>query len=71
MVVKNFHVGVGLAGMIDVVRAVAAATAIQTPAFIDRTDTQPAPVGPTIGFGLRNPLAGVLGYFPPAFEVSN
>ena len=71
VVVKNFHVRVGFAGMVDVVRAIATATAIQAPALIDRTDTQPAPVGPAIGLGLRNPLAGVLRYFPPAFEVRN
>ena len=69
--IENLHVGVGLAGMINVMRAVAAATAIQAPAIIDCTDTQPPPLGPAIRFGLCNPLASVLRYFPSALEVSN
>ncbi len=71
MVIKNLHVGVGLAGMIDVMRAVATAAAIQAPAVIDCTDAQLSTMGPAIGLRLCNPLAGVLRYFPPALEVSN
>ena len=69
MVVENLHEGVGLAGMIDVVRAVAATTAVQAPASVDCTDSQPATVGSAIGFGLRDSLARVLRYFPSALEV--
>src|SRR5882724_3443624 len=42
--VQGFHESVGVAGMIDVVRAVAAARAVQTEAPVDIADAQvPAP----------------------------
>ncbi len=71
MAVENLHVGVRLAGMVDVVRTVATTTAIQAPASIDCTDAQLASLGPTIRLSLRYPLAGVLRYFSSALEVSN
>ena len=48
--VEGFHVGVGFARMVDVVRAVPPATPIQTPARIYRTDAQDAAIGPAIRF---------------------
>ena len=71
VVVKDLHERVWPTGMINVMRAVAAATAIQTPAIINCTDTQPPPLGPAIRFDLCNPLASVLRYFPSALEVRN
>ena len=71
VIVKDLHVGVGLAGVIDVVSAVAATAAIEAPAIIDCTDAQPAPVGPAIRLGLCNFLAGVFRYFPSSLEVRN
>lgn len=69
--VENLHVGIRLTGMVDVVRTIATATAIQTPAIINCTDAQFSPASPAIGFGLCYSLAGVLRYFSSAFEVSN
>ena len=50
--------------MIDVMRAIAAATAIQTPAFIDCADAQLCGVSPAVGFSIGDSLAGVLRDFP-------
>ena len=69
--VENLHVGIGLAGMINVMRAVATTTTIQAPAIIDCTDAQLSPRSSAIGLGLCYLLAGVLRYFSSAFEVSN
>ena len=71
VIVKDLHVGIGLAGVVDVVSAVAATAAIEAPAIIDCTDAQPAPVGPAIRLGLCNFLAGVFRYFPSSLEVGN
>lgn len=57
--------------MIDVVRAVAAAAAVKTPAMINCADAQPSPPGPSIGLGIRNLLTRVLRYFPTASEMCN
>ena len=69
--VENLHVGIGLAGMIDVVRTIATATAIQAPAIIDCADAQFSPSSSTIGLGLCYSLAGVLCYFSSPLEVHN
>lgn len=45
--------------MIDVVSAVAAATAVQTPAIVDFTDSEHFPVRSSPRFGVRNLLTGV------------
>ena len=71
MAIENLHEGVGLAGMIDVMRAIAATAAIQAPACVDCTDAQSSAVGTTLGFSLRDPLARVLRYFPSCLEVRN
>ena len=44
VVVKRAHVGVGFAAMVDVVRAVAAAGAVQAPASVDIADAQDTPL---------------------------
>ena len=71
MAVENLHVGIGLAGMIDVMRAVATPAAIQAPAIIDCADAQFSPLGSAIGLGFRYPLACVFRYFSSPLEVSN
>ncbi len=71
MAVQNLHVGVGLARMIYVVRAVSTTAAVQAPAIIDGADAQLSSVRPAIGFSVGNLLARVLGYFPPATKMSN
>lgn len=60
MAVQHFHVGVGFAGMIDVVRAVAAAAAVKAPALVDGADAQATASTPSISFSVGNPLSGVL-----------
>ena len=71
MAVENLHVGVGLAGMIDVVGAVAIAAAVETPAIVDGADAQLGSAGPAIRFGISDLLAGVLRDLSPAFERSD
>lgn len=67
--VRVFHVGVRLAAMIDVMRAVAAAGAVQAPATVDVTDAQDAPVtAAPRGFEIRDALAGVFGNLLAALE---
>ena len=50
MAVKCSGETVWRAGMIDVVRAVAATAAVQTPPVIDATDAQDAPLRATFSF---------------------
>ena len=45
--------------MIDIMRAVAAATTVQTPAAVDITDAQLGPAGPTLRFQIWNSFARV------------
>ena len=71
MAVENLHEGIGFAGMIDVMRAVATPTTIQAPAIIDCTNAQFSPLGSAIGLGFRYPLACVFRYFSSPLEVSN
>ncbi len=58
--VQHFHVRVWFAGMIDVVRAVAAAAAIKAPALVDGADAQATASAAPIGFRVGNALAGIL-----------
>ncbi|HVQ38395.1 MAG TPA: hypothetical protein VMS31_12725 [Pyrinomonadaceae bacterium] len=67
--VQNLHVGVRFTGMIDIVGSIAPATSVQTPALINRADAQLATTRPAIGFGILDPLAGILRYFSSAFEM--
>jgi choline dehydrogenase-like flavoprotein len=57
--------------MVYVVGTVPAAAAIQAPAIIDRANTQPAPAGSTIGFGVCDLLPRVTRYFPTALEMDH
>ena len=66
---ENLHIRVGLAGMINIVRAVSAPAAIETPTVVNRTDAQFSTVGSAISFRIRNLLASVLSYFPAPFEL--
>ena len=69
--IENFHEGIGFAGMIDVVGAVAAAAAVQTPALVDCADSQAASVSSTVRFGIANSLARVFRDFASPAEVSD
>ena len=59
--VDGLHVSVWFATVIDVVRAVAAAAAIQTPATIDVADAQLGSMRAALRFEIGNAFAGVFG----------
>lgn len=64
MAVQVFDVSVRLATVVNVMRPVAAATAIQTPAAIDVADAKEAAfAGAQRGFQISYPLASVFGDF--------
>ena len=52
VIVEDLHEGVWRAGVIDVVSAIAAAAAVETPAIVDLTDAEHSPVRPAPGFGV-------------------
>ena len=59
--IKSLHVGVRLAAVIDVMRAVAAAAAVQTPMAVDVADAQDGPSArPLSRFEIGDSLACVL-----------
>ena len=64
--IGDLHEGVGLTGMIDVVSAVSATTAVQAPAFVDRADAQPLASRASIGLSVGNSFAGILRNLSPA-----
>lgn len=66
--VGNLHEGVGFAGVINVMRAVSPAAAIEAPAIIDRTDAQSFSASAAICFCVGDLLAGILRYLPAAPE---
>lgn len=68
VIADDLHEGVGHAGVIDVVRAVAAATSVQTPAIIDLADAQHLSMRSSACFGVGDLLAGVFGDLVAAFE---
>ncbi len=59
MAVDGFHVGVRFARVIDVMRTVAAAAAVQTPATIDVADAQLGSMRAALSFEIGNAFAGV------------
>ena len=59
------HIGVRLAGMVDVMRAVAAATAVDTPDAVNIADAQLGAMGAALGFAIRNSLTRVFGDLLP------
>jgi hypothetical protein len=69
--VQSSHKGIWLAGVIDVVRAVAAARAVQTEASVDVADAQDLtiPCAPA-GFEIGDSFACVLSYLLPTFEMN-
>ena len=67
--VQNFHETVRLARMIDVVRAVASTTPIQTPTGIYRADSEQGAIGPALGLCGRDSFARVIRNLMPARET--
>ncbi len=68
VIVENLHKGIRLAGVINVMRAISAAAAIQTPTIVDRTDPECLSFCSAVGFCVRDLLARVFGNFSPAGE---
>ena len=67
--VNDFAVAVGFAGMIDELRAVAAAAPVNRPIRVDAADVDAAFVLQTArDFVTRDSLAVVLGYLAPPFK---
>lgn len=71
MTVENFHESVRLTGMIDVMGAVAVATAVETPPIVDSADAQLASTCPAIGFRVSDLLASVLCNLSAALEMGH
>ena len=61
MVVKDLHERVRTARVIDVMRAVPAAAAVETPAVVHFTNPQHAPMRTPASFRVGDLLAGVFG----------
>ena len=59
------HISVRFAGMVDVMRTVAAATAVDAPVAVNIADAQLGSMGTALSFAIRNALARVLGYLAP------
>lgn len=64
------HKSIRFARMIDVMGAVAAATAINAPDAVDITDAQFCSVGTALRFGIRNSLARVFSDFATAGKMN-
>ncbi len=72
MTVNCFHVNVRLARVIDVMRAVAATAAVQTPAAVDIADAQDATIAsPSSRFEIWYSLASVLSDLFAATEMNS
>lgn len=59
-------VGIRLAGMVNVMRPVAAATAIDAPDAVNIADAQLGAMGAALSFAIRDALARVFGNLTPA-----
>lgn len=70
MAVVNLHEAVGFARVIDVVRAVAPATPVQTPPVIYGADAKHAAIRPAIRFCIGDSLARIVGDFFAAREAN-
>jgi hypothetical protein len=68
--VGDFHVGVRIAGMIDEVRAVSAAAAVDTPTPVYCADSQHLPRCAPIRLGVCDPLTRILGNLTPPAECN-
>lgn len=66
--VQDLHERIRTARVIDVVRAVSTTAAVQTPAVVDLTNPEHAPMSTPARFGVRDLLAGVLSDFVSLFK---
>jgi hypothetical protein len=63
-------VGVRFAGMVDVVRTVAAAAPVNAPHTVNITDAQLRAMGAALSFTIGNALTSVFGYLATPWKVS-
>ena len=68
MPIEDFHVAVGFTRMINVMRAITALAAIETPTIVNRADAKNAPLRSAICLRVRDTLAGVFCYFSPSLK---
>jgi len=69
--IKRLHVSVGIAAVVDVVRAVAPATAVQTEATVDIANAKKAPLARALpGFEICDSFAGIFPDLSSAFEIN-
>jgi hypothetical protein len=68
--VGDFHVGVRIARVIDVVSAVSAAAAVDTPTPVYCADSQQIPLCTPIGLGVCDPLTRILGNLTASAECN-
>src|SRR5258706_9257166 len=64
------HISIRFARMIDVMRTVATAAAIDAPDAVHITNAQLCPMGAALSFAIRNSLAGVFGDLAPARKMN-
>ena len=69
--VNRPHVGIRGARVIDVVRAVASAAAVDTPAAVDITDAQLGSMRAALRFAIWNYFAGIFGNFAAPAESAS
>ena len=68
MVANDLHEGVRDARVVDVVSAVSAAAAVETPTIVDLTNPEHASMRTPLRFGVGDLLAGVLGDLASLFK---
>ena len=68
--IDGAHVGVRLAGMVDVMRTIAAATAVDAPLAVNIADAQLRPMCAALCFAIGNSFSGVLRDLAPVFEMN-
>ena len=65
------YVGVRFARVIDVMRAVTPAAAVDAPDAVHVADAQLRSMRASLCFAIRNALARVLGYFAPVWKIDS
>lgn len=65
------HIGIRFARVIDVMRAVATAAAVDAPDAVHVADAQFGSMGAALRFPIRNAFAGVFGDLAPVRKVDN
>ena len=67
--IDGADVGVRIAGMVDVVGAITATTAVDAPDAVNVADPQLGSVGAALSFAIRNSLACVFGNLTPVRKI--